>query len=94
MTALLAARRKHFAATLRFHARTESVGLGAAALPRLKCTLWQNYSPLTADELPARFCSGRSRVPCRAGQPESASFPAICSKHLSQLFAARALPLL
>jgi hypothetical protein len=46
MTALLAARRKHFAATLGFHTRTEPVSLGAATLPRLKCTLWQNNSPL------------------------------------------------
>jgi hypothetical protein len=45
MTALLAACRQYFAATFCFHARTESVGLGAATLPRLKCTLWQNNSP-------------------------------------------------
>ena len=55
MTALLAARGKHFAATLGLHARTKSVRLGAASLPRLKCTLWQSnppYSLDTACELP------------------------------------------
>ena len=47
MTALLAARGKNFAATLGLHARTKPVGLGAPALSRLKCTLWQsNPSPL------------------------------------------------
>jgi hypothetical protein len=55
MTALLASRGKDFAATLGLHARTESVRLGAAALPRLKCTLWQSNPPYgldTARELP------------------------------------------
>ena len=36
MTSLLAASRKHFAATYGLHARTKPVRLGAAALPRLK----------------------------------------------------------
>jgi hypothetical protein len=49
MTALLAARGKHFAATLGLHARTKSVRLGAAALPRLKCTLWQSNPPYGLD---------------------------------------------
>jgi hypothetical protein len=48
MTALLAARCKHPAATLGLHARTKSVRLGAPAFPRLKCTLWQSNPPLTA----------------------------------------------
>jgi len=64
MTSLLAARRKDFAATLGLHARTKSVRLGAAAFPRLKCTLWQSTLPYdldTARELPkfhplAAFC--------------------------------------
>jgi hypothetical protein len=47
MTALLAARGKHFAATLGLHARTKPVRLGAPALSRLKCTLWQSNAPLT-----------------------------------------------
>jgi len=46
MTALLAARGKHFAATLGLHARTKPVRLGAPALSRLKCTLWQSNPPL------------------------------------------------
>jgi len=49
MTSLLAARRKDFAATLSLHARTKSVRLSAAALPRLKCTLWQNNPPNILD---------------------------------------------
>src|SRR5215471_10059994 len=54
-TALLAARGKHFAATLGLHARTKPVCLGAPALSRLKCTLWQSNPPSgldTARELP------------------------------------------
>ena len=46
MTALLAARCKHSAATFGLHARTKPVCLGAPALPRLKCTLWQSNPPL------------------------------------------------
>jgi hypothetical protein len=42
MTSLLATSRKHFAAALGLHARTESVRFGAAAFPRLKSTLWQD----------------------------------------------------
>jgi hypothetical protein len=45
MTALLAARRQHFAATLGLHARAKPVCLGAAAFPRLICTLWQSIPP-------------------------------------------------
>ena len=55
MTSLLAACRQNLAATLGLHARTKSVRLGAAAFPRLKCTLWQNNPPYlldTARELP------------------------------------------
>ena len=46
MASLLAARRQHLAATLRFHAYAEAVRLGAAAAARLKCALWQNNPPL------------------------------------------------
>jgi hypothetical protein len=55
MTSLLAACRKDFAATFGLHARTKSVRFGAAAFPRLKCTLWQSNPPYdldTARELP------------------------------------------
>jgi len=45
MTSLLAASRKHFAATLGLHTRTEPVCFSAAAFPRLKCTLWQDTPP-------------------------------------------------
>jgi len=49
MTSLLAACRQNLAATLGLHARTKSVRLGAAALPRLKCALWQNNPPYDLD---------------------------------------------
>jgi hypothetical protein len=55
MTALLAARCKHSAATFGLHARTKPVRLSASTLPRLKCTLWQSNPPYgldTARELP------------------------------------------
>ena len=45
MTALLAARRQHFAATLGLHTHAKPVCLGAAAFPRLICTLWQCIPP-------------------------------------------------
>src|SRR5216684_1727383 len=45
MTALLAARRKHPAASGGLHARTESVRLGAPALARLIGALWQSNPP-------------------------------------------------
>jgi hypothetical protein len=46
MTALLTARRQHLAAAFRFHAHAKSMGLGAAAFPRLICTLWQSIPPM------------------------------------------------
>jgi hypothetical protein len=46
MTALLAACRQHFAATLGLHTHAEPVCLRAAAFPRLICTLWQSIPPL------------------------------------------------
>src|SRR5215472_2586341 len=46
MTALLAACRQHLAAALSLHAHAKSVGLGAAAFPRLICTLWQSIPPM------------------------------------------------
>jgi len=46
MTALLAARRQHLAAALSLHAHAKSVGLGAAAFPRLISTLWQSIPPM------------------------------------------------
>jgi hypothetical protein len=55
MTALLAARCEHSAATLGLHTRTKAVRFGAAALPWLKSTLWQSNPPYgldTARELP------------------------------------------
>jgi hypothetical protein len=46
MTALLATRREHLAASRGLHARTETVRLGAPALARLICALWQSNPPL------------------------------------------------
>jgi len=45
MTALLAPRRKHLAASGGLHARTKSVRLGAPALARLIGALWQSNPP-------------------------------------------------
>jgi hypothetical protein len=45
MTALLAARRQHFAAAFGLHTHAKPVCLGAAAFPRLICTLWQSIPP-------------------------------------------------
>jgi hypothetical protein len=45
MTSLLAPRRKHFTATGSLHAGTKPVCFGAAAAPRLICTLWQSIPP-------------------------------------------------
>jgi hypothetical protein len=45
MTALLAACRKHLAASCGLHARTEAVRLGAPALARLISALWQRNPP-------------------------------------------------
>jgi hypothetical protein len=45
MTSLLAARRKHFAATLGLHAYAKSMRLGAASFSRLICALWQSHPP-------------------------------------------------
>jgi hypothetical protein len=45
MTALLAARRQHFAATFGLHTHAKPVCLGAPAFPRLICTLWQSIPP-------------------------------------------------
>lgn len=46
MASLFAARCQNFAAAGRLHARAESVGLRAAASPRLICALWQSNPPL------------------------------------------------
>jgi hypothetical protein len=45
MTALLAPRRQHLAASGGLHARTETVRLGAPAFARLIGALWQSYPP-------------------------------------------------
>ena len=63
MTSLLAARREHFAATFSLHTRTESVCLGAASFPRLKCTLRQSIPPYWCLRCPSfrnykSVCSG------------------------------------
>jgi len=46
MASLLAASRQDLAATYGLHARAKSVRLGAAALARLICALWQSNPPL------------------------------------------------
>lgn len=47
MAPLLTTGCKDLAAALGLHARTKSVSFGAAALPRLICTLRQSNSPLS-----------------------------------------------
>jgi hypothetical protein len=55
MAALLAARRKHLAASGGLHARTESVRFCAPALARLISALWQSYPPLVTRAEHAKF---------------------------------------
>jgi hypothetical protein len=65
MASLLAARREHPAAAFRLHARAESVRLGAPALARLKCALWQSNPPLSYR------VTGQPVSPATAEQPTS-----------------------
>jgi hypothetical protein len=63
MTALLAARRQHFAAAFGFHTHAKPVCLRAAPLAWLKCTLWQSNPPLVRNRAGIRpantsVCSG------------------------------------
>jgi hypothetical protein len=55
MTALLAACRKHLAASGGLHARTETVRLGAPALARLISALWQSNPPLYSTNRSSRM---------------------------------------
>ena len=55
MAALLAARRKHLAASGGLHARTESVRFCAPALARLISALWQSCPPLVTRAEHAKF---------------------------------------
>jgi hypothetical protein len=67
MTALLAARRQHFAAAFGLHAHAKPVCFGAAASPRLKCTLWQSIPPLVlnrAGNRPANTSCPSGRAAC------------------------------
>jgi hypothetical protein len=64
MTALLAARRQHFAATLGLHTHAKPVCFGAAAFPRLICTLWQSIPPWFFVE--SSSCPGRPHAPTLA----------------------------
>src|SRR4030095_14986380 len=59
MTSLLAASRQDLAAAYGFHARTETVRLGAAAFARLKCALWQSNPPLLLRLAARRCCRAR-----------------------------------
>jgi hypothetical protein len=55
MTALLAARRKHLAASGGLHTRTKSVRFGAPAFARLISALWQSNPPLVTCAQDAKF---------------------------------------
>jgi hypothetical protein len=76
MTALLAARRQHFAATLGLHTHAKPVCLGAAAFPRLICTLWQSIPPLFLRRTFIRAgkpsCSNARAAFCRRFTPPAA----------------------
>ena len=72
MTALLAACRKHSAASGGLHARTESVRLGAPALARLIGALWQSNPPYIL-RIAAPQVSGRIPQAASAALRESVS---------------------
>src|ERR1700704_5727346 len=55
MTALLAARRKHLAASGGLHTRTKSVRFGAPAFARLISALWQSNPPLVTCAQDGKF---------------------------------------
>ena len=55
MTALLAARRKHLAASGGLHTRTKSVRFGAPAFARLISALWQSNPPLVTCAVDGKF---------------------------------------
>ena len=93
MTALLAACRQHFAATFGLHAHAESVGLSAAAFPRLICTLWQAI-PLYRALYRTLFLNP-SRIPLRkspTGWPLDAANSAQVSGWLRDLLRPATLP--
>jgi len=54
MASLLAASRQNLAAAYGLHARAKSVRLGAAALARLICALWQSNPPLELRVAPGK----------------------------------------
>jgi hypothetical protein len=55
MAALLAARRKHLAASGGLHTRTKPVRFGAPAFARLISALWQSNPPLVTCAQHAKF---------------------------------------
>jgi hypothetical protein len=70
MTALLAACRKHSAASGGLHARTETVRLGAPALARLIGALWQSNPPyilrIAASQISGRIPQAASAALCES----------------------------
>src|SRR6266852_4488017 len=70
MTALLAARRQHLAASGGLHARTETVRLGAPALARLIGALWQSNPPyilrIAASQISGRIPQAASAALCES----------------------------
>src|SRR5258708_15851328 len=61
MASLLAASRQDLAATYGLHARAKSVRLGAAALARLICALWQSNPPLRLRVAPGKSFSAKPK---------------------------------
>jgi hypothetical protein len=72
MAALLAACRKHLAASCGLHARTETVRLGAPALARLISALWQSNPPFRIRGSPMQNF-GRKILHCDTRRPNKAT---------------------
>ena len=96
MTSLLAARREHFTATFSLHTRTESVCLGAASFPRLKCTLRQSIPPYWCLRCPSfrnyksLFARATTGLDGLGSFPSSLRDASMAASELSSVLAARA----
>jgi hypothetical protein len=88
MAALLAARCQHLAAAFGFHAHAKPMCFGAAAFPRLICTLWQNIPPClyeTCRERVSRFFRNPFKIQARKTpslQREGGPFAALAADSL------------
>ena len=96
MTSLLAARREHFTATFSLHTRTESVCLGAASFPRLKCALRQSIPLFWCLRCPSfrnyksLFARATTGLDGLGSFPSSLPDASMAASELSSVLAARA----